>query len=136
MTRTTDPQPAVGPCAAWDPEDAAVIRRVLDRIGDKWTVLVVGTLEHGPLRYGELHAAVPGISQRMLTLTLQQLTKDGILTRTAYPEIPPRVEYDLTPLGRSLLGAVLSLAHWAADHHEEIRQNASMQEENPRTGAS
>ncbi|WP_182263080.1 helix-turn-helix domain-containing protein [Rhodococcus sp. UFZ-B548] len=112
-----------GPCSHWDDDDADFIRHVLSRVGDKWSVLIVGTLEAGPLRYTELVYAIPGISQRMLTLTLHQLTQDGILARTAYAEVPPRVEYELTPLGRSLLKTVLDLAAWAVDHHKEIQVN-------------
>jgi DNA-binding HxlR family transcriptional regulator len=112
-----------GPCSHWNDDDADFIRHVLDRVGDKWSVLVVGTLDRGPLRYSELAWAIPGISQRMLTLTLQQLAQDGIVSRTAYPEVPPRVEYELTPLGRSLLGVVLDLAAWAVENHEEIARN-------------
>lgn len=113
--RTTTP----GPCTMW-PEDSAFIREVLDRIGDKWSILVIGTLQAGPLRYSDLHAIVPGISQRMLTLTLQQLARDGLITRTPYAEVPPRVEYALTPLGGSLMTAVLGLSSWAATHHAEV----------------
>ncbi len=119
-----------GPCTAW-PEDSAFIREVLDRIGDKWTVLVISTLGSGPLRYSDLQASVPGISQRMLTVTLKELERDGLVTRTAYPEVPPRVVYELTPLGRSLMDAVLSLAGWAAGHHREIAANRRKHE---RTG--
>jgi DNA-binding HxlR family transcriptional regulator len=111
-----------GPCAHW-PEDSAFIREVLDRIGDKWTVLVISTLGTGPVRYSDLLASVPGISQRMLTVTLKQLERDGLVTRTAYPEVPPRVEYELTDLGRSLLEAVITLAGWAATHHDEVARN-------------
>jgi DNA-binding HxlR family transcriptional regulator len=108
-----------GPCQAW-PKESGFIREVLDRIGDKWTVLVIATLGSGPLRYSDLQASIPGISQRMLTVTLKALERDGLLDRTAYAEVPPRVEYDLTPLGRSLLDAVVTLAGWAAGHHEEV----------------
>jgi len=108
-----------GPCRAW-PEESAFIREVLDRIGDKWTVLIISTLGSGPLRYSDLQASIPGISQRMLTVTVKALERDGLLTRTAYAEVPPRVEYDLTALGRSLLEAVMTLAGWAADHHEDV----------------
>lgn len=111
-----------GPCSAW-PEESGFIREVLDRIGDKWSILVVGTLQEAPLRYSELHAIVPGISQRMLTLTLQQLHRDGLVTRTAYAEVPPRVEYALTDLGRSLLDAVLALSTWAATNYETVAAN-------------
>ncbi|WP_033289304.1 winged helix-turn-helix transcriptional regulator [Amycolatopsis jejuensis] len=119
-----------GPCQAW-PQDSAFIREVLDRIGDKWTVLVVATLRTGPLRYSDLQASIPGISQRMLTQTLKHLERDGLITRTAYPEVPPRVEYELTDLGRSLLGAVTAMAGWAAAHHGEIAGNRAASE---RTG--
>lgn len=112
-----------GPCAQWDGEDADFIREILDTVGDKWSVLIIGTLEAGPTRYSELAAAIPGISQRMLTLTLKQLRRSGLLTRTAYPEVPPRVEYSLTGLGRSLLSTVLALAAWSADHQGEIRRH-------------
>ena len=109
----------VGPCMAW-PEDSAFIREVLDRIGDKWTVLVISTLGTGALRYSDLQASVPGISQRMLTVTLKELERDGLIIRTAYAEIPPRVVYELTDLGRSLMEAVMGLAAWAANHHAEV----------------
>lgn len=111
-----------GPCAHWADDDADFIREILDRIGDKWSVLVVGTLESGPIRYTDLAWAIPGISQRMLTLTLRQLTRDGIVLRTAYAEVPPRVEYSLTPLGRSLLSGVLALSAWAVDHHGAVQE--------------
>ncbi|MFF7333063.1 winged helix-turn-helix transcriptional regulator [Streptomyces sp. NPDC090306] len=99
------------------------VRPVLDRICDKWTLLVVATLDEGRLRFTELHRSVPGISQRMLTLTLRNLEKDGLVSRTAHAEVPPRVEYALTDLGRSLLPPALALAEWAAEHGERIRQS-------------
>ncbi|MBW4717878.1 winged helix-turn-helix transcriptional regulator [Saccharothrix obliqua] len=117
-----------GPCQAW-PEDSAFIREVLDRIGDKWTVLTIGTLSTGPLRYSDLRASIPGISQRMLTQTLKHLERDGLITRTSYPEVPPRVEYDLTDLGRSLVNAVTAMAGWAATHHSEIARNRAASEQ-------
>jgi len=112
----------LAPCERWG-DDAPFIREILARIGDKWTVLVIGTLSTGPLRYSELLAKVPGISQRMLTVTVKELERDGVVSRTAYPEVPPRVEYELTPLGESLLSIVLDMAQWAADHRDEIRCN-------------
>ena len=112
-----------GPCSHWDDDDADFIRHILDRVGDKWSVLVVGTLEAGPVRYTELAHAIPGISQRMLTLTLQHLAEDGLVTRTSFPEVPPRVEYELTALGRSLLSTVLDLAAWAVDNHQTIQDH-------------
>lgn len=111
-----------GPCQTW-PEDSGFIREVLDRIGDKWSVLIISTLSAGPLRYSDLQASVFGISQRMLTQTLKHLECDGLVTRTAYAEVPPRVEYELTALGGSLLGAVTAMAAWAAAHHAEIARN-------------
>jgi DNA-binding HxlR family transcriptional regulator len=117
----------VGPCQAW-PQDSGFIREVLDRIGDKWTVLIVSTLSTGPLRYSDLQASVLGISQRMLTQTLKHLERDGLITRTAYPEVPPRVEYELTDLGRSLMNAVMAMAGWAANHHREIAANRAASE--------
>jgi DNA-binding HxlR family transcriptional regulator len=112
---------AAGPCASIPADDMAFIRQVLDRVGDKWSTLVVAVLEDGPLRYTDLQRQIPGISQRMLTHTLQQLREDGLITRTAYAEVPPRVEYALAPLGRGLHEIVRQLIDWAADHHDEIR---------------
>lgn len=112
-----------GPCAGIPAEQMDFIRQVLDRVGDKWSMLVIVVLEGGPLRYTDLLRQVPGISQRMLTLTVRQLQQDGLVTRTAYAEVPPRVEYALAPLGRSLLETVTSLVLWASDHHQEIREH-------------
>ncbi|MDJ1134529.1 winged helix-turn-helix transcriptional regulator [Streptomyces iconiensis] len=96
---------------------------VLGVVGDKWSILVVGQLRDRTLRFGELHRAVTGISQRMLTLTLRQLERDGLLTRTVYASVPPRVEYTLTELGSTLLDAATALGEWAAAHREEIGDN-------------
>ncbi len=111
-----------GPCQTW-PQESGFIREVLDRIGDKWTMLVISTLGEGPLRYSDVQASIPGISQRMLTQTLKLLERDGLITRTAYAEVPPRVEYELTDLGRSLMAAVTAMARWAVAHHDEIASN-------------
>lgn len=113
----------IGPCAGMTTERVESIRQILDRVGDKWSLLVIAVLEDGPLRYTDLQRAVTGISQRMLTLTLRQLGQDGLLTRTSYPEVPPRVEYELTPLGRGLIEVVTSLISWVSDHHDEIHRN-------------
>jgi DNA-binding HxlR family transcriptional regulator len=123
VTDSSGDAAAVGPCAAIPAEHADFIRQVLDRVGDKWSLLVIAVVESGPLRYTDLQRQVPGISQRMLTLTLRQLREDGLITRTAYAEVPPRVEYSLTPLGRGLHEIVASLIGWAADHHDEIREH-------------
>ena len=93
---------------------------VLARIGDKWSVLVVTRLGNGPLRFNELRRAIGGISQRMLTLTLRGLERDGLVTRTVFPTIPPRVDYALTPLGRDLLDPVSALGAWAIRNQEKI----------------
>lgn len=100
-----------------------VVRDTLERIGDKWTLLVVGMLEEKPMRFTALRQRVPGISQRMLTLTLRHLERDGLVSRTAYAEMPPRVEYALTALGKRLLPPVLELARWALENQAEIREN-------------
>ncbi|MDX2847701.1 helix-turn-helix domain-containing protein [Streptomyces sp. PA03-3a] len=96
------------------------IRAVLDRICDKWTLLIVVSLDQGRLRFSDLHRRIPGVSQRMLTLTLKNLERDGLVSRTAYAEVPPRVEYALTPMGQSLIPPALALAGWATEHIAEI----------------
>lgn len=105
----------------WDPyAQDCPSRRLLDRIGDRWTVLIVGALDPGPQRFSALAARVGGISQKMLTQTLRSLERDGFVTRTVYPEIPPRVEYELTALGRSLLGPLRALEEWAVANMSEV----------------
>jgi DNA-binding HxlR family transcriptional regulator len=93
---------------------------LLSRIGDKWTVLVVQTLGNGSKRFNELRREIPSVSQRMLTLTLRNLERDGLVSRTVTPTIPPRVDYELTELGRSLQKPICGLATWAMDHVKEI----------------
>ncbi len=93
---------------------------VLNRIGDKWSVMVVGMLSHGTLRFNELKRQINGVSQRMLTLTLRNLERDGLVTRTIYPEIPPRVEYGLTELGNTLREPIGALWDWSAANHQAI----------------
>jgi DNA-binding HxlR family transcriptional regulator len=95
---------------------------VLSRIGDKWSVLIVMLLAEGPRRFTELKKMVGGISQRMLTLTLRGLERDGLVTRTVFPTIPPRVDYELTALGRSLLTPVRALGSWAFEHQCEVAE--------------
>lgn len=97
-------------------DDCQAVAETLDRIGDKWTVLVVRALQPGPLRYNGIRRAIDGISQRMLTLTLKGLERDGLVTRTMYPTIPPRVDYELTQLGRELMVPLRSLYDWAVKH--------------------
>jgi len=102
-------------------EDCRAVSEVLARVGDKWTVLVVGTLGDGPKRFNELRRALGSISQRMLTLTLRGLERDGLVTRTVFPTIPPRVDYELTKLGRSLLDPVSALGLWARRNRAAIQ---------------
>jgi DNA-binding HxlR family transcriptional regulator len=100
------------------------IRQILDRFGDKWSILIISTLGHiGKQRFNELNQQIGDISQKMLTVTLRSLEADGLITRTLYPEIPPRVEYELTDLGRSLLPHIEKLALWAEQHMETILKN-------------
>lgn len=96
------------------------ISTLLSRIGDKWTVLVVGTLGEGSRRFNELRREIPSVSQRMLTLTLRNLERDGLVNRTVTPTIPPRVDYELTELGHSLLKPIMALSQWAIDNIEQI----------------
>ena len=96
------------------------ISTLLSRIGDKWTVLVVSTLAGGSKRFNELRREIPSVSQRMLTLTLRNLERDGLVSRTVTPSIPPRVDYALTGLGHSLQKPITALADWALDHVEQI----------------
>jgi DNA-binding HxlR family transcriptional regulator len=103
-------------------EDDCGIRDVLDRIGDKWSVLVVVELVRGTRRFGELQRAIPGISQRMLTLTTRRLVRDGLLERTVYPTIPPQVDYRLTAMGDSLAEAIAALAIWSREHRQPIAE--------------
>ena len=104
------------------PDETATceLRDLLDRLGDKWSLLVVELLGHGVLRFSELKRQIDGISQRMLTLTLRHLERDGLITRTVHPVVPPRVDYELTALGRSLLDAVQPLVSWSREHRPTI----------------
>jgi DNA-binding HxlR family transcriptional regulator len=104
------------------PEDCRAVSEVLARVGDKWTVLVVSTLGGGPKRFNELRKSLGSISQRMLTLTLRALERDGLVTRTVFPTMPPRVSYELTRLGRSLLQPVSELGTWARRNRGSIQQ--------------
>lgn len=101
-------------------EDCRAVSSVLQRVGDKWTVLVVSKLGDGRLRFSELRGAVGGISQKMLTATLRGLERDGFVVREQFPTIPPRVEYELTDLGRELLQPVTVLAEWARRNGERV----------------
>lgn len=98
------------------------VREVLNRVGDKWSVQIVALLGDGPMRFSELRRSIEGISQRMLTLTLRGLERDGLVTRTVFPEIPPRVDYDLTKLGKTLLTPIQGLAEWAEEYRTSIQE--------------
>jgi DNA-binding HxlR family transcriptional regulator len=109
--QSATPSEPVSPCRA---------RSVLNRIGDKWAIYVVDRLGTGPLRFSELHRGIDGITARMLTVTLRGLERDGILTRTVHAAVPPRVDYELTPLGETLLDTIGQLVAWADAHLAEI----------------
>jgi DNA-binding HxlR family transcriptional regulator len=100
---------------------ACEVRRILDRIADKWSLLVIARLGQSTLRFSELRRQIDGVSQRMLTLTLRNLERDGLVSRTVYPVVPPRVEYRLTSLGETLIDTIRSLVAWTSDHQDEIR---------------
>ena len=104
------------------PEDCRAVSDVLSRVGDKWTILVVSELGNGPKRFNEIRRALGSISQRMLTLTLRGLERDGLVTRTVFPTVPPRVDYELTKLGRSLLEPVSGIGLWARQNRERIQE--------------
>jgi DNA-binding HxlR family transcriptional regulator len=111
------------------------VREVLDRVGDKWSVFVVATLRHGPKRFSELRRTIEGISQRMLTLTLRGLERDGLVTRTVTPSIPPRVDYELTSLGTTLMVPLTALAHWAEEHRATIQASRERYDSAVTTGS-
>jgi len=106
-----------------DHSDCRSVSEILSRVGDKWTVLVVMTLKTAPLRFNDIKRAVGGISQQMLTRTLRTLERDGMVSRTVYPTVPPQVEYALTDLGQSLAEPVMQLGRWAQTHLGVIHDN-------------
>lgn len=112
---------------AFDPE--CPTRIVLDRVGDKWTVLIIEVLDSGPLRFGEIRTAIGGITPKVLTSTLRSLVADGLVTRQSFGEVPPRVEYSLTDLGRSLQAPVTALRRWAERNVAELIDNRDRQAE-------
>jgi DNA-binding HxlR family transcriptional regulator len=117
------PSPNTGGCLA--------TRKILDRIADKWSLYIVAVLANGPRRFNELKRGIDGISQRMLTLTLRGLERDGLLTRTMYPTIPPRVDYELTDMGRTLLHPVMALVNWANDNQGAIAEAQTRFDDKP-----
>lgn len=104
----------------WDTREDCEVRQILDRVADKWSLLVIALLDQRTLRFTELRRKIDGISQRMLTVTLRQLERDGLVERTVYPVVPPRVEYALTPLGATLHDTIQALVTWTEDHQNEI----------------
>jgi DNA-binding HxlR family transcriptional regulator len=104
----------------WDSREDCEVRQILDRIADKWSLLVIALLERRTMRFNELRREIDGISQRMLTVTLRHLERDGLVCRTVHAEVPPRVEYCLSPLGHTLLGTIQSLVLWTEEHQSEI----------------
>ncbi|WP_241668862.1 winged helix-turn-helix transcriptional regulator [Rhodanobacter glycinis] len=119
MSETNNPVPE----NALSATECKGLAQVLASVGDKWTIMVVGALSRGSLRYNEIQRRVSGISQRMLTLTLKRLEADGIVTRTVFPSVPPRVDYELTQLGQTLRGALVPLHVWASKNKETIARN-------------
>lgn len=109
-----------GVCESQNPDSGKAVRDLLDRIASKWALLVIYTLNQSTLRYSALRERIPGISQRMLTTTLRHLERDGLITRKVYGEVPPRVEYSLTPLGETLIEPANALANWAILNHAMI----------------
>ncbi|MFD7662037.1 winged helix-turn-helix transcriptional regulator [Streptomyces sp. NPDC059788] len=104
----------------WDVREGCEVRQILDRVADKWSLLVIALLDRRTLRFTELRREVDGISQRMLTVTLRRLERDGLVRRTVHPVVPPRVDYELTPLGTTLHDTIQALVTWSEEHQEEI----------------
>ncbi|MCW2410737.1 MULTISPECIES: winged helix-turn-helix transcriptional regulator [unclassified Sphingobium] len=111
-------------------EDCRMVREILDLVGDKWSLYIIATLKDGPVRFNELRRRINGISQRMLTITLRGLERDGLVKRTLFPTIPPRVDYELTGMGVSLLGPVMALTVWANANQENIQNARSRYDSN------
>ncbi|MFI7130085.1 winged helix-turn-helix transcriptional regulator [Nonomuraea sp. NPDC050153] len=104
----------------WDTREDCEVRQILDRIADKWSLLVIALLDCQSLRFTQLRREIDGVSQRMLSVTLRQLERDGLVSRKVHPVVPPRVDYALTPLGRTLHETIKSLVTWTEAHQEEI----------------
>ncbi|MEV0890878.1 helix-turn-helix domain-containing protein [Promicromonospora sp. MEB111] len=108
------------PC---DSETHELTRDLMGQVADRWTLLVVASLSDGPQRFSAIQAVVSGVSHRMLSKTLRGLLRDGMVTRTAYAEVPPRVEYELTPLGWKLMDLAHGFVDWAQDHGQQLRES-------------
>ncbi|ADB29476.1 transcriptional regulator, HxlR family [Kribbella flavida DSM 17836] len=124
MEEGTSKEPSHSCCTEdafqWDTREDCDVRQILDRIGDKWSLLVIALLDNRTMRFTELKKTIDGISQRMLTVTLRQLERDGLVRRTVHPVVPPRVDYELTPLGVTLHDTIQSLVSWTEIHQSEI----------------
>ena len=127
--------PSPGDLNNGEHSECVVVREILDRVGDKWSVLVIALLGEQGQRFSELRRAIDGISQRMLTLTLRQLERDGLVSRTVHATVPPRVDYALTPLGQSVLEPLTALMCWAQQHGTDVaaarREYELRQDEEP-----
>ncbi|MFI7636973.1 winged helix-turn-helix transcriptional regulator [Nonomuraea sp. NPDC049400] len=106
----------------WDAREDCEVRQILDRIADKWSLLVIALLDCQSLRFTQLRREIDGVSQRMLSVTLRQLERDGLVSRTVHPVVPPRVDYALTPLGRTLHQTIKALVTWTEEHQREIAE--------------
>ncbi|MEU7829650.1 MULTISPECIES: helix-turn-helix domain-containing protein [unclassified Nonomuraea] len=104
----------------WDTREDCEVRQILDRVADKWSLLVIALLDCQSLRFTQLRREIDGVSQRMLSVTLRHLERDGLVSRTVHPVVPPRVDYALTPLGRTLHQTIKSLVTWTEEHRQEI----------------
>lgn len=118
-----------------DGDRGTLLREVLDRLGDKWTVIVICRLDDGPRRFNELRRMTDGITQRMLSATLRRLERDGLVTRTVLPTVPPQVEYALTASGHSLHTILYQLVDWTDDHLADIQQSRAAYDEKVKAGA-
>ncbi|MEV0678435.1 helix-turn-helix domain-containing protein [Actinosynnema sp. NPDC050436] len=118
----------------WDTRSDCTVRKVLDRVADKWSVLVIAYLAERGHRFAELWRRIDGVSRRVLTASLRRLERDGLVLRTVHATVPPRVDYELTPLGRTLHETLRSLATWADEHEEEV--NAARAAFDARAGAA
>ncbi len=110
-------------CSEIQPSSGGAIREVLDRLGDKWSLLIIRSLREGPLRFTALQRETPGISQRMLTHTLRALQRDGLVDRESFDESPPRVEYRLTDFGHTFVPVVITIVNWAVDNQDALDAN-------------
>jgi len=129
----TNAKPAIGPARA---DHCRVVAAVLDRIGDKWTIMVVSVLTDGPARFTTIMREIGGITHRMLTLTLRGLERDGLVKRTAYATVPPRVEYELTDMGRTLTATLIPLAQWSEANWQAIRSAQQRHDTQPKPAMS